>query len=105
MDREKVINSIKACAHHPDHDCKSCDYCGDNFWCFNDQLIEDFETLLNEQPKTGEWIEKEDYNLDTYYDCSSCGESWITIDGTPWQNGMNYCPHCGAKMEKIQIKV
>ena len=27
-DREKVINSIKACAHHPSHDCQSCDYCG-----------------------------------------------------------------------------
>lgn len=54
--------------------------------------------LLKEQLKTGRWIEKEDYNMDTYYDCSVCGESWTTIDGTPWQNGMNYCPHCGTKM-------
>jgi len=48
LDREKVINSIKACAHHPDHDCQSCDYC-DNLFCYNDQLIEDFETLMKEQ--------------------------------------------------------
>ena len=34
-----------------------------------------------------------------YYDCSACGESWTTIEGTPWNNDMNYCPHCGAKME------
>lgn len=54
--------------------------------------------LKEQEAKTGHWIEKEDYNMDTYYDCSVCGESWTTIDGTPWQNGMNYCPHCGAKM-------
>ena len=58
------------------------------------------EELLKEQEaKTGHWIEKEDYAFDTYYDCSVCGESWSTIEGTPWENGMNYCPHCGAKME------
>lgn len=57
------------------------------------------ELLKEQETKTGKWIEKEDYNLDTYYDCSVCGESWTTIEGTPWQNGMNYCPHCGAKMD------
>ena len=62
--------------------------------------IDDAIALLKEQEaKTGHWIEKEDYNLDTYYDCSVCGESWTMIDGTPWENGMYYCPHCGAKME------
>lgn len=62
--------------------------------------VEDILELLKEQEaKTGHWIEKEDYAFDTYYDCSVCGESWSTIEGTPWENGMNYCPHCGAKME------
>lgn len=50
------------------------------------------------QPKTGHWIEKNGYDGDTYYDCSECGESWTTIDGTPWDDGMKYCPNCGAKM-------
>ena len=58
------------------------------------------EMAKQPKPKTGHWIEKEDGNLDTYYDCSACGESWTTVEGTPWQNGMNYCPHCGAKMRK-----
>ena len=49
--------------------------------------------------KKGEWIEKEDYSGDVYYDCSVCGNSWTTIDGTPWENGMNYFPNCGARME------
>ena len=49
--------------------------------------------------KTGHWIEKDGWDGDVYYDCSACGESWTTIEGTPWDNDMNYCPHCGAKME------
>ncbi len=49
--------------------------------------------------KTGKWIEKDGFDGDVYYDCSACGESWTTIEGTPWDNDMNYCPHCGAKME------
>ena len=57
--------------------------------------------MLNEQAeqKEGKWVEKTDYMGDTYYDCSVCGESWMTIEGTPRLNGMQYCPHCGAKME------
>ena len=49
MTKEQFINSIKACAHHPHHDCESCDYCGDNFWCYNNQLIKDFETIVKER--------------------------------------------------------
>ena len=48
--------------------------------------------------KTGQWIEKDGFDGDVYYDCSECGESWTTIEGTPWQNGMAYCPNCGADM-------
>ena len=55
-----------------------------------------------QEPKTGHWIEQEGYDGDTYYDCSECGDSWTTIDGTPWQNGMNYCPNCGVKMIEPQ---
>ena len=70
--------------------------CGDPLM----ELLKDVRELLKEQEaKTGKWIEKTDCMGDTYYDCSVCNESWMTIDGTPWVNGMNYCPHRGAKME------
>jgi DNA-directed RNA polymerase subunit RPC12/RpoP len=70
--------------------------CGDPLM----ELLKDVRELLKEQEaKTGKWIEQTDYMGDTYYDCSACNESWMTIEGTPWVNGMNYCPHCGAKME------
>ena len=48
IDLNKLIISVKACAHHPDHDCDSCEYCSENFWCYNDQLIEDFEKVIQE---------------------------------------------------------
>ena len=48
----------------------------------------------------GEWIERtERITLDTYYECSNCKEPWTTIEGTPWQNMMKFCPNCGARME------
>ncbi len=55
--------------------------------------------LALQSVKTGKWIKKDGWDGDVYYDCSVCGESWTTIEGTPWDNDMNYCPHCGAKME------
>lgn len=98
----------------PEH-CCGCPLCHDYMWCrgivdsrrFDEETDEDvidgkrqkWCPLKEQEAKTGIWIEKTDYMGDTYYDCSVCGESWTTIDGTPWQNGMNYCPHCGAKME------
>ena len=64
------------------------------------------KSLIARQPtadvapvRNGRWIEKDDGWGGTYYDCSACGESWTTIDGTPGENNMNYCPNCGAKMD------
>lgn len=47
----------------------------------------------------GRWVEQDDGWGETYYDCSACGESWTTVDGTPTQNNMKYCPNCGAVMD------
>ena len=58
------------------------------------QMLED----LPSAQKTGKWIEHEDW-YDTYYECSSCGEEFSLIEGTPKDNGYNYCPSCGTKME------
>ena len=63
------------------------------------KLLHELPPVQPEQ-KVGHWIEQEDYDGDVYYDCSTCGNSWTTIDGTPWDNGMNYCPNCGCRMMK-----
>ena len=51
-----------------------------------------------EPRKKGTWIEQDDSWDGVYYECSACGEPWTTIDGTPWDNGMKFCPNCGAEM-------
>lgn len=72
------------------HDCKEYDtekHCCPRF----NRVI---RTTLNE--RRGKWIERDE---DCTWECSACGELWTLIEGTPKQNGMNFCPNCGAKME------
>lgn len=52
MDIAKLTKSIKACAHHPNHDCESCEYSDENLWCYNDELISDFEILMKSHEPT-----------------------------------------------------
>lgn len=52
----------------------------------------------------GTWEERDDGWGGTYYHCSACGEDWCTIEGTPVENSMKYCPHCGAKMDQEEDK-
>ena len=47
----------------------------------------------------GEWIVNGDDVVGEYYTCSVCKCDWTTIDGTPAENNMRYCPECGAKMD------
>lgn len=64
-----------------------------------DMFKQAYEMAIKElKRKRGKWIEQEDGCGGYYYDCSVCKESWTTIDGTPWDNGMNFCPNCGAEM-------
>ena len=46
----------------------------------------------------GHWIEQSDGLDGVLYTCSACRCDWCTIDGTPVENNMRYCPECGAKM-------
>ena len=61
--------------------------------------VENAPTLtLDDIIPHGRWIEQEAPNMDTYYDCSACGESFCLIEGSPADNLYNYCPNCGARM-------
>ena len=65
---------------------------------YYERVIAQINPVIEARPP-GEWIEHtERITLDTYYECSNCKEPWTTIEGTPWQNMMNFCPNCGAKM-------
>lgn len=90
-------------------ECACCSYYGNGeHMCDITEKVVEYECGLEKRrddcplvpvPPHGHWVAKEDYNLDIYYDCSVCGESWDLIGGDPWDNGMNYCPHCGARMD------
>lgn len=69
-------------------------------YCHPANIAKELAKLPSAQPerKTGRWIEQDDSWDGVYYECSACGEPWTLIDGTPWDNGMNFCPNCGADM-------
>ena len=54
-----------------------------------------------QEVKHGRWIEQE-ADMDTIYECSVCGEPFVTLEGTPADNLWNYCPNCGAKMDEVE---
>lgn len=66
------------------------------------QAYIDVAPSVKPQPKMGQWIKKDGWDGEVDYDCSICGDGWTTIDGEPWNNGMNYCPNCGAKMQEVK---
>lgn len=50
--------------------------------------------------KHGYWKEVEYYDgWNIYYSCSVCGDQWSLENGNPTENGMRYCPFCGAKLD------
>jgi ribosomal protein L37E len=56
--------------------------------------------VLEQEPKTGEWIKQNDDYFD-WYECSECGygsEGEMQYS-REYDVRTNYCPHCGAKME------
>lgn len=69
--------------------------------------IRDIKALLSVIPTVeaepvvhGRWMTCEDGWGDLHYQCSECGCEWFLENGSPADNGMNYCPHCGAKMDE-----
>lgn len=52
-----------------------------------------------QEVKHGRWIEQE-ADMDTIYECSVCGEPFVTIEGTPADNLWHYCPNCGSRMDE-----
>lgn len=73
-------------------------------WYFGRDVLREIgeaETVeVDAEPvRNGRWMTCEDGWGDDHYQCSECGEEWTLIDGTPEENGMRYCPNCGAKMD------
>ena len=48
-------------------------------------------------PKHGYWERSQDDEANVWQ-CSECGEEWQLMEGTPAENRMNYCHHCGSRL-------
>lgn len=70
----------------------------DRYWN-STHVLQAIANVPSVEPITGHWIANDDYDGEAYYTCSRCEKPWVTIDGTPQENGMRYCPNCGAKMK------
>jgi len=68
-------------------------------WTGIKAMLETQPAVDAEPVKRGKWLTCDDGWGDVHYQCSECGQEWCLNDGTPEENGMNYCPHCWAKME------
>lgn len=64
-------------------------------------MVKELPSAPVRKTKRGRWIERDGVYGDVYYECSVCGESWVTIEGAPKDNRMNYCPMCGADMREV----
>ena len=96
LTRDDVIKALKHCTILKT--CYGCPYhMGYSAECIN-ALMRDIMALLTSEPKRGRWEEQDDGDGDISYVCSVCGERWVLNDGTPLENDMCYCPHCGSFM-------
>ena len=59
---------------------------------------------LEQEPKTGHWIEEEMFDGEVVYKCSKCGGLYWLERGTPKDNKYNFCPNCGARMAESEDK-
>ena len=57
-----------------------------------------------EPVRRGKWICVADYG-ESEYKCTNCHDVWYLDEGTPIENGMYYCPNCGAKMEEYKSDI
>lgn len=98
-DREKLWKLIADAQEKCNaRDCDACDY-RDKEACFSHLKVDHLIANGVVVREKGEWIEKEDWNVDDYYyTCSVCKEDFVTIDGEPMRS--NFCPNCGSDMRK-----
>ena len=94
IDANNLIEEIREerCYNCRNFKDMKCDYCGTADYIY---MIEDMPAADVAPVRHGRWVEKEKYTFGIMYDCSLC-ENRILDNGHPW----NYCPNCGAKMDK-----
>ena len=68
----------------------------ENMQAVKEAAITAWDMRADTHPK-GKWLLYEDKDTNAW-ECSICHSVWQLIEGTPAENGMNYCHSCGAEM-------
>ena len=100
MTREIALHCMKSASELERELCEECPIYGQTGCdhCFEDAL-QYVIGMLEQEPKTGEWIEQNDDYFD-WYECSECGygsEGEMQYS-SEYDVRTNYCPNCGADM-------
>ena len=71
-------------------------------------LLSDYKRVLKENEKKNKIKEQKECTFREYgaeeglWYCSNCHDEWLFYEGTPEENNLKYCPHCGAKVIKYE---
>lgn len=91
ISRKKLLEQIKA-----DSEGQEGQY-GDE-WLFIDTI----NAIPTAELKVGKWIDDEEYNTKYGYYFAHCSECGYQMDVHENRGYHNYCPNCGAKMERSE---
>ena len=72
-------------------------------------ILSDYKRVLKENEELNKKIKeqkectfREDGTEECLWHCSNCHDEWLFYEGTPEENNLKYCPHCGAKVIKYK---
>lgn len=73
------------------------------------KYLSDYKRVLKENEELNKKIKeqkecafREDGTEECLWYCSNCHDEWLFYEGTPEENNLKYCPHCGAKVTKYE---
>ena len=71
-----------------------------------EHILSDYKRVLKENEELNsvkkECVFREDGTEECLWHCSNCHDEWLFYEGTPEENNLKYCPHCGAKVIKYE---
>ena len=73
-----------------------------------EHILSDYKRVLKENEEKNKIKEQKECTFREYgaeeglWYCSNCHDEWLFYEGTPEDNNLKYCPHCGAKVIKYE---
>lgn len=74
----------------------------------SEHILSDYKRVLKENEEINKIKEQKECTFREYgaeeglWYCSNCHDEWLFYEGTPEENNLKYCPHCGAKVTKYE---